>query len=226
MLTPTPKLPRRAVLLAGFGYVVGGCSFNFPIVTKLPSALRYGYFGAADFPIERAAIAKLPYATMRAKIGRGQRSLVVLGRRDGPDLHWFSADRVVLVTRAGRLVKTAGLPRNIRATQFTAGDPVDRRLHELRAPMRATRTVDFDDDSGFGMPIVSRFESLGPRVIAILDIDFDTVLVREFNTSRTRRWSFDNFYWVDPVDGFVWKSRQHIVRDYPPIEMEILKPAS
>ncbi len=216
---------RRAILASGLGFIAGGC-FNAPIIFKFPSAFRYGIFGSPDFPIERAAIAKLPYATMRAKIGRGQRSLVVLGRRDGLDLHWFSADRVVLVTRAGRLVKTAGLPRNIRATQFTAADPVDRRLHELRAPVRTTRTVDFDDDSGFGMPIDSRFESLGPRVIAILDIDFDTVLVRERNTSRTRRWSFDNFYWVDPVDGFVWKSLQHIVRDYPPIEMEILKPAS
>jgi hypothetical protein len=223
VVAPSPS--RRAVLASGLGFVAGGC-FDVPTIANLPGALRYGIFGHPAFPIERAAIAKLPYATMRAKIGRGQRSLVVLGRRDGPALHWFSADRVVLVTRAGRLVKTAGLPRNIRATQFRAGDPVDRRLHELRAPVRATRIVDFDDDSGFGMPIDSRFESLGPRVIAILDIDFDTVLVREHNTSRTRRWSFENLYWVDPVDGFVWKSLQHIVRDYPPIEMEILKPAS
>ena len=204
---------------------MGGC-FDLPVVANLPGALRYGIFGHPDFPIERAAIAKLPYATMRAKIGRGQRSLIVLGRREGSDLHWFSADRVVLVTRQGRLVKTAGLPRNLRGTQLAAEDPVAGRLHELRQTLRASRTVDFDDDSGFGMPIDSWFDSLGPRTITILDIEFDTVLVRERNTSRTRRWNFDNFYWVDPVDGFVWKSVQHIVRDYPSIEIEVLKPAS
>ena len=117
---------------------------------------------------------------------------------------FYSAVDIVLVTRRGRLVKTAGLPRNIRSTQLTADDPVAGRLHEFRRPLRASRTVDFDDDGGFGMPIDSRFDSLGRRSITILDIEFDTVLVRERNTSRTRRWNFDNFYWVDPADGFVW----------------------
>ena len=76
------------------------------------------------------------------------------------------------------------------------------------------------------MPIVSVFEPLGPITLTILEIEFDTVLVRERNTAKTMRWSYDNYYWVDAYDGFVWKSVQHIVRKFSPIEIEVLKPAT
>ena len=51
-----------------------------------------------------------------------------------------------------------------------------------------------------------------------------TILVREKNSARTLNWRFDNLYWVDPADGFVWKSRQVIARSFPPVHFEILKP--
>jgi len=55
-------------------------------------------------------------------------------------------------------------------------------------------------------------------------LDFDTILVRERNSARTLNWRFKNYYWVDPSDGFVWKSCQVIVRSFSPVHFEILKP--
>jgi hypothetical protein len=72
----------------------------------------------------------------------------------------------------------------------------------------------------------SVFEKLGPRKVRIVELDFDTILVRERNVARTLKWRFENLYWVDPGDGFVWKSRQVIARGFAPVQFEILKPAA
>jgi hypothetical protein len=85
--------------------------------------------------------------------------------------------------------------------------------------------IDIDTENRFGIPIRSSFEMIGPKIIEISGIKIKTVLVRELNTAFSINWSFTNFYWVDEFDGFIWKSRQHIARSFPPIEFEVLKPA-
>ena len=90
--------------------------------------------------------------------------------------------------------------------------------------MTHTRYIDLDLGSHFGLVIDSMFESLGHRTVRIVELDLETILVREKNTARTLNWQFENLYWVDPVDGFVWKSRQVIARSFPPVHFEILKP--
>jgi len=62
------------------------------------------------------------------------------------------------------------------------------------------------------------------RQLTIVGIEFDTILVRERNRARVVPWTFENLYWVDPGDGFVWQSRQHIARSFPPVAFQILKP--
>ena len=227
-LPPPSGLSRRETLAAALGLLAAGCadSLKIPVLANFPDAMRFAVLGQPDIPLKRDDVTKLPYASITAKIGKGPRSLLVLGRYDGDDLHYLSADRVAVVTRKGRLVKTAGLPQNLKNTQTSVGDPVAGRLHELTESARFVRTVDIDPGSYYGMPIVSVFEPLGPVTLTILEIEFDTVLVRERNTAKTMRWSYDNYYWVDAYDGFVWKSVQHIVRAFPPIEIEVLKPAA
>ena len=203
-----------------------GDSFKIPVLANLPDAMQYAVFGKPDIPIHRDDITKLPYATVLAKIGKGERSLLVLSRYDGQDLHYLSADRVAVVTRQGRLVKTAGLPRNIKNTYMNDRDPVSGQLHKLSPNTRFIRTIDIDAENRYGVPITSVFETIKKVTITILELKFDTLLVRERNSAQTMRWHFDNYYWADAYDGFIWKSRQHIVKEYPPIAIEVLKPAA
>ena len=102
--------------------------------------------------------------------------------------------------------------------------PIDRLQHKLTGPVRHTRYIDLDRGAHFDLVMDSVFESLGPQKVRILELDFDTILVREKNSARTLNWRFENYYWVDPSDGFVWKSRQVIARRFPPVHFEILKP--
>jgi len=154
---------------------------------------------------------------------------MVLGRVDGHDLHWVAADRVVLATRNSRIVKTANLPLdNIRESRFGPhGDPVTNSLHMLGPEgMVAERQVDFQRERRYGARINSRFEIIGEERLVILDIAFDCLIVRESCQAREINWQFENRFWAETTTGFVWKSVQHLVREIPPITLEVLKAAA
>lgn len=192
------------------------------------TAFRYLTTGIPDVPITRAGINKLPYATISAKIGRrGPRSILVLWTDNDGDLMWLSADDAGIITRDGRVIQTVGLPSTIRHTAFSGTDPVSGGLHRISNAATISREVEFAvGDRIETVQIDSRFVVEGLRKIVIAEIEFDTILIKEFNRSLTTNWSFENFYWVDPVDGFVWQSTQTISRDFGPIAISVLKPAT
>lgn len=162
---------------------------------------------------------------MLASSGDGPQVLLILGRSQNAEQHWIAGgDRAAITLKGGRIVKTYGFAENLKQTQSRQPDPVDRFLHRLDKPLSHVRYIDISEGNQFGVPVDSSFERVGEEQVRILEIDFDTILVRERNQARTIRWSFDNYYWVDPVDGYIWKSSQHISRQLPPINYEILKP--
>jgi hypothetical protein len=222
MITANPT--RRSFVLAGSSLLLGGC-ITSPAVNNAFDVAKVQIFGHPDLPLRRSTVAKLPYASMTARVGKGPQALLLQARSDGDEQHWISGlDRSVLALRGGRVVKTFGFPKNLKNTRADKIDPVDRLLHKLEGTVRHTRYIDLDLGAHFGLVIESVFESLGPRKVRIVELDFDTILVREQNTARTLNWHFENLYWVDPADGFVWKSRQVIARSFPPVHFEILKP--
>jgi hypothetical protein len=226
MTTPNPT--RRSFLLGGVSLLpsllLAGC-ITSPIIGNAFDVAKAQVFGHPDLPLRRATIARLPYASMTARIGDGPQALLLLARSQGDEQHWISGlDRSVLALRGGRVVKTFGFPENLKDTRADSIDPVDRLLHRLTQPLHHTRYLDLDVGPHYGLVIDSVFESLGPRKVRIVELDFDTILVREQNIARTLNWRFENLYWVDPADGFVWKSRQVIARGFAPVHFQILKP--
>lgn len=186
-------------------------------------AVRFAVVGSPGVPISRDLVDETPYATIAAKIGNGPRSLLVLWRTEGATLHWLSADGAAIVTRGGRVVRTAGLPTTIRDTIISGADPVVTGLQLDPEGTLFTREVDFPS---IGIVVMSSdFRVVGPKSINIAEIDFETILVEEEVVAGHLNWKFTNRYWVDPADGFVWRSQQTISRDFPPIVIEVLKPA-
>ncbi|MFQ5535116.1 MAG: YjbF family lipoprotein [Sphingomonadales bacterium] len=219
------KLSRRSLMGAGLAFLVAGCVRD-PVISNAVSVFRHLTSGQSDQPIDRETVANVPYALVTAKIGKGPRAVLVLHQRNDLDLHWMSADKITLITRQGRIVKTAGLPENIALTIHSLADPLTNSPHELTGPTRFHRTIDVRKASGYiTIPIESELKPIRPERIKIVGLGFDTILIKETCRARTANWRFENFYWVDAYDGFVWKSRQHVARDVPPITMEVLKPA-
>jgi hypothetical protein len=209
------------LLLALLAPVLISCGGGLGV--DVVGAVKYTVFGSPDLPISRDLVDEIPYATIAAKIGKGPRSLLVLWRTEGDALHWLSADGVAIVTRGGRVIRTAGLPTTIRDTIILGADPVATGLQLDPEQTLFTREVDFPST---GIVVMSsNFKVVGPKSINIVEIDFETILVEEQVLAGHLNWKFTNHYWVDPADGFVWRSRQTISRDFPPIVIEALKPA-
>jgi hypothetical protein len=221
---PFAKPTRRRFAGAALSLGLASCSTGgVNLGVDVVRAFRYAAFGVPDVEITRENINQIPYATIAAKIGKGPRSLLVLWRVEREDLHWISADNAVVVTRRGRVVRTAGLPATIRDTDFQASDPLASGQDEGIDGAQSVRVVDFEPDGP--LTVGSSFHMIGPRTIEIAGIRFDTVLFEERCIVPATNWTFTNRYWRDPSDGFVWRSEQTIARQFPPIQIEVLKPA-
>ena len=203
---------------------LGGCSIS-RTVERVATSVEFAIDGLDGVPLTRDKVAGIPYATMMGKIGRGPLSLVVLGRIDGQDLHWISADRNVFVTRGGRLMKTVGLPGNILHTLIAGLDPLAGAIADGEAE-RLVRYVDVMPGNFFGAKVFSRYEVLGPEQIDILGLTYDTILVRESNRVPAIGWKHSNLFWIGTEDGFVWRSKQHFAPKLPPLLFWITKPAA
>jgi hypothetical protein len=222
----TRSSTRRSLIVSALAALTGGCGIS-PVWRNAFEVARFLTVGQPDVEITRDVVDKIPYATISAKIGKGPRSILVLMRVQGRDLYWVSADAATIVTRDGRIVKTAGLPDNLRVTMFDRPDPVAFTLHDLKSDIEFRRTIDFDSGNLFGLRVVSTLSPIGTERISIAGLDIETVQIREENTVLDSiRWNFTNDYWVDSIDGFVWKSRQHISPKFAPIDFEVLKPAA
>lgn len=218
------RLISRRAFVAGAAAALAGCG-DSQIAKTVVDAYRLTVIGHPDIQIDRDTVTNLQFASIAAKIGKGPRSLLILWRIERNDLHWLSADGAAVITRHGRVVKTAGFPENLTDTRSPMRDPVALGLHKSANLGRFGRQIDLDGPARYGVHVESTFEPLGPQQISIVGIDFDTVVVRERCTAKRLNWSFTNDYWVDPVDGFVWRSQQTIARGFPPITIDILKPA-
>jgi Group 4 capsule polysaccharide lipoprotein gfcB, YjbF len=175
---------------------------------------------AKDVTLEQAAA--IPYATLGVRIGDGQQAIVILVGGTAGEQLWTSKARVAITTRHGRVIKTAGLPRNIDTVAFPGGDPV-LEAAQGGPPRESTRTSDFWDLNRYQVPLRCVAASKGPESVTILGKPIATTRVDETCESSTMDWSFTDSFWIGP-SGLVWKSIQHYHPNYDPLELEVLRP--
>lgn len=223
--TQAPDLVRRQLLGAALTATLAGCAnMGSPVVAGWQS-YRIARKRTRDYPMSAEQIAALPYASLGVQVGDGLKAVVVLAKYDGDKLDWISGDRVVFVTRGGRLVRTVGLPRDLRNSMFQVADPLTAVSRHPMAgeSVRYVRRIDVTPDDEFGVAVESELSVEDPEEIRILDRVHATTRLRE--RVRVRRWDWrdENLYWADVRDGFIWRSRQLYCSQVPPITMEILK---
>lgn len=179
-----------------------------------------------DQPIDRQAVENLPYATIAAKIGDAPRAVLVLGRYEGRELHWFAANNVALAFRDGRLIQTAGLAPDLTAAFSSYVDPIANHPQRLQPGTPYEWEIEIDGQPRRNVVIKSNFFAEATETIVIADISYDTLRLREEASAIGINWTFENYYWVDIDTGFLWQSRQHTLPGEKPIEVQVLKPAA
>lgn len=218
---------RRSLLLSGLALPLAGCAAPYGLdfkTVKTAAAVSLGLEEAPGITIKQAS--EIPYATLGFRIGSSGERMMVLATDHYGERLWTSSERQALVTHNGRLIKTAGLRWNLTNMRFDGGDPLAGGLQHGVPHKPVLRVVSFNDIHRYDVTISGRFEQKGPKTITILGAELPTLMITEHCRSDDLDWEFTNIFWIDADSGFVWRSKQTIHPNLPPITISILRPPS
>jgi hypothetical protein len=203
-------------LIAAIALGMGACATD---TGRMAQALMGTVWTSEPVRVTRERAAEIPYASMGAQLGNGNQGLLVLGTNTGEQAEWYSGDLIMIRTRAGRIVRTAGLPYDLGGAEVR---PV------TGAPAARGATValfyDFPDLGVFGAPGYCSARDAGPETIEILGTPIATRRVEESCEVESLDWNFQSQYWTDPATRYVWRSRQYIHPRSDPVTLEVFRP--
>jgi hypothetical protein len=204
------------------------CSYLPP---QVGSQMRMAYqgvsgivFGYEDYPITQAMVDNIPYASMRMKIGKGGAGFLILKEKNANINSWVSSDEITFNIKHGRIVETYGLFNDLNYYYGSDKDLSFSSLLKKNIPLKKSiRTISLSNPEVRGLIIEVSTEVKGLERVTILNKSYDLILIEETIINSYIKWVSVNQYWVDPSDGFVWKSNQKIAPNIPLIKIEILK---
>ena len=215
---------NRVLLLASCLSLIG-CS---SIPDNVAGSWRYSFetfksavFGYEDFPITRELIDNIPYASIRLKIGKGPAGLLILENKERKKNTWLSADQVTIVEREGKIIRTLGLTNNLTSIRPQSVNHVEF-VKNKDSPIYKS-FISLDNPEVFELELKVKVLNKGLEEIEIVDKKYSLIHFIEEKENRYLRWKSKDHYWVDPEDGFVWKSIQNIAPNIPPILIEVTK---
>ncbi len=208
---------RKAALLAAVLALAGCSSEGGTSWQQMYEAAKASFSGdAGDVTLQQASA--VPYASIGVRVGDGPEQMLVLAADMQGGRLWTSAAHMALVTRDGRIVRTAGLAHNLSAS--TGGGPAGFADPDART---LTRKVDFWDLNLFDVTLQCRIAPRWPEPVTILGARIKTHRVEESCKSARPDWSFTDVFWIDD-SGLVWKSVQHVHPGLDPVTVEVLRP--
>ena len=213
---------RRRLLLGALPLALTACTQDSTL-----GMLRDSFtatMGSDDaYPRTRQQVDDLAFAQLGVRIGRGSRGIMVLNEVIGDDLYWISSNRILLVTRKGRIVRTVGFPSDLLGTRAFGQDLLD--AYDYEHPqidgLETSRSV--DTETAHGETVRARFRVEGSETITILDRQFETLRVIEEARYGANRWKATNLHWLSKRSALIWQSRQFITDGSPVVELQVLK---
>jgi uncharacterized protein YceK len=216
-------MPKKKLLLLCICVMslLSGCAQH---VGLLGETAKLAFLGQSDVQLPVQKIEQLPYASAYLKVGKAPQAFVVLAVSEQGLQKWITADKNMVVTSHGRIVKTIGFGENITYTNNLTSDPIALGLLKPETPKKWHTQTTWSQVFRGGYEIISEFENKGIEQITILDkprslVRFDEkVFVPALNNSYT------NTYWLNPDNGNVVKTFQYMGPGLAQIQFTILKP--
>lgn len=185
-------------------------------------AMKNAIVGYEDTLITNELVRKIPYASSSMKIGKGPKGLIILESINSEQFTWVSADGVFLVTRNGRITRTAGLNNNL----IDFNGPSKKKYLSSEVDGTAfTYYFSYDFPYLRNLEVKAKIRNKGKVKVDLLGGEKLLTLIEEEIKNDYIGWSEVNKFWVDD-DGYVWKSEQHISPKVPKIVLEVTKKPS
>ena len=206
-----------SLLLLGTLGLLGGCTQSSSSLTQ---TLALAFEGPQGVTITPQKIAQLPYASMLAQQNNSPEALLVLAWSENnpstssyripPNLKWLSANKEMIVTRAGRIIKTINLGGgNITKLSSNTIDPIILGLQKESTPKYWKYQLSWQPGYHSKYNAESQFVIQGHTQLTLpIEGTVDTLLVYETVTIPRLDSTYTNTYWLNPDDGTVLKSVQ------------------
>lgn len=178
-------------------------------------SIAWQTIAGVETKVSRDEAAAIPYATIGIQIGSGPQVTMILGAARGEERDWYAGDKVLVVTKNGRIIRTLGLEHDL-----------DRVLADTPPTPGLPYLVSFDiqDQGVFGAGVNCSTRDTGAQTIEVLGAQISTIYQIEHCESPRLDWTFDNEYWRDAKTGLIWRSSQHTHPEMSALTIEVLRP--
>ncbi|CAM3031722.1 YjbF family lipoprotein [Vibrio mytili] len=191
-------------------------------INDVSATVQEAYNGYIDIDLSADEINAVPYASAYLKIGDQKQVFVVLAfAEQNPisgqtQLKWVSADKAMIVTENGHIVKTVGLQHQNLAGTY---NPIPAFS---KADTDFSLSYDWQQQYRYGFPAQVTRTYQGNEMVTTPISTTQTDVYRESVNFPTLSSSVENYYWVD-AQGQVVKTLQHLGPNMPALELTILK---
>lgn len=220
------RAARLAAVLA-LGALAGACTSQGPsIYQRLGGLVKEGLAPSEPEPVPevtRAQLNEVPFATIGVSFGQGRSYIVPIADNEGYLDYRDNAGRSIRM-HDGLVVATEGAGADLNAIRFAQDDPIANRSPLDEWPESVFREYQYKwrHGSQYGVTLACKYQRLAAETIEIVEIDFDVVRVVETCTNQKRQ--VVNTYWVEPADGFIWRSEQWLGPRIGSVEVDIIRP--
>ncbi|HEV7777959.1 MAG TPA: YjbF family lipoprotein [Luteibacter sp.] len=212
-----PRFPSLGGLILALASLAGCSSVSRGSLETIRLAVRRDNVAPTV-----GSVAATPYFQVQVNAPGGE-AILILARVEQGRLGWYGASHDIVFTRDGLVVKTVGLVQNLDDSAFPEADPFRTGLQRLNAPLDYSRRMDWSPGYRYGVVMHAHIE---PKGLEDVDILGTVRRLRRFDeelSAQQPRVRLSNRYWVDPADGFIWKSRQYVAPGFP-LELIQLRP--
>ncbi|HHF0504255.1 MULTISPECIES: YjbF family lipoprotein [Vibrio] len=201
--------------------LMAGCTQKFNDVS---ATVEEAYSNYIDVELTSDEIKQVPYASAYLRIGSQKQVFVVLAFAEEnkvtgtKQLKWVSADKSMIVTENGRIIKTIGLQKN----NLVAISGTYPKFNEVNTIHSYSLTYDWMPKYRYNYSATAQLSKSITSTVETALYNSPAQIFEESIYFKALDSKITNRYWVD-TSGNVLKTRQYLGPNMEPIEITFLK---